>query len=41
MSETATENGADRPMVHAEQVHKNFGALEVLRASRSTSSAVR
>ena len=31
MSETATENGADRPMVHAEQVHKNFGALKVLR----------
>ena len=31
MSETATENSADRPMVHAEQVHKNFGALKVLR----------
>ena len=31
MSETATENGADRPMVHAEHVHKNFGALKVLR----------
>ena len=31
MSETATEKGADRPMVHAEQVHKNFGALKVLR----------
>jgi polar amino acid transport system ATP-binding protein len=31
MSETATEKSADRPMVHAEQVHKNFGALKVLR----------
>jgi polar amino acid transport system ATP-binding protein len=31
MNETATEKGADRPMVHAEQVHKNFGALKVLR----------
>ena len=31
MSETATESGADRPMVQAEQVHKNFGALKVLR----------
>ena len=31
MSETATEKGADRPMVQAEQVHKNFGALKVLR----------
>jgi polar amino acid transport system ATP-binding protein len=31
MSETATEKGAARPMVHAEQVHKNFGALKVLR----------
>ena len=31
MSETATANGADRPMVDAQEVHKNFGALKVLR----------
>ena len=31
MSETATRNDAVRPMVRAEQVHKNFGALKVLR----------
>ena len=31
MSETATRDGAVRPMVQAEEVHKNFGALKVLR----------
>ena len=31
MSETATAKGVDRPMVKAQEVHKNFGALKVLR----------
>ena len=31
MNETVTKNGTDRPMVKAEEVHKNFGALKVLR----------
>jgi len=31
MSETATANGVNSPMVKAQEVHKNFGALKVLR----------